>query len=184
MSLNKVMLIGNVGQDPEVRYLPNSQTKVASLRLATSDRRNDRNGGEPREFTEWHSIVCWRNLADLAEKFIRKGSQIYVEGRIQTREWTDQSGAKRYTTEIVAENVQLLGKRPEGQGAPAGYGQGGNSAPMQSGYSAPAQAQPGYSNPYQPSYQNVTPAPAPAVQTPSAPAAGDFGAPGTDDLPF
>lgn len=118
MSLNKVMLIGNVGKDPEVRYLDGNNgmagnAKVATLTLATTERYRDRNGGEIREKTEWHNIVAWRSLADLAEKFIRKGTQIYVEGKLTTRSWTDQSGNKRYTTEVVADSIQLLGKRSD-----------------------------------------------------------------------
>ena len=120
MSLNKVMLIGNVGNDPEVRYLesnpqnPAANAKVASFRLATTERYRDRSG-ELRENTEWHSVVVWRNNADVAEKFVRKGSQVYIEGKLRTRQWTDQTGNKRYTTEVVADTLQLLGKRPDGQ---------------------------------------------------------------------
>ena len=130
--LNKVMLIGNVGQDPEVRYLDGNNgnggnTKVATIRLATSERYRDRNG-EQRENTEWHSVVAWRNLADLAESFIKKGTQIYVEGKIRSREYTDQSGAKRYRTEIIADNIQLLGRRSDNPGAQDG------GAPAQGGY--------------------------------------------------
>ena len=136
MALNKVMLIGNVGQDPEVRYLesnpqnPGNNAKVASFRLATTERFRDRNG-EPRENTEWHNIVVWRSQADVVEKFVRKGSQIYVEGKLRTRSWTDQTGAKRYTTEVVADNIQLLGRPgrrpaagrlPAAAGLPAGAG--------------------------------------------------------------
>lgn len=168
MSLNKVMLIGNVGMDPEVRYLDNSQTKVARLRLATTERYTDRNG-EVRENTEWHTVTCWRKLADLVEKYVKKGSQIYVEGRLQTREWTDNTGAKRYSTEVSADNLQLLGKR---EGAPAG-----NAAPYNQGTMSSTPAGPGgYQAPYQP--QTVaTPA------QPTAPA-GNFGGEGDDDLPF
>ena len=120
MSLNKVMLIGNVGKDPDVRYLesnpnnPGSNAKVASFPLATSERYRDRNG-ELRENTEWHNIVAWRNSADVAEKFIRKGTQVFIEGHLRTRQWTDQTGNKRYTTEVVVDTLQLLGKRPDGQ---------------------------------------------------------------------
>ena len=118
MALNKVMLIGNVGNDPEIRYLdssnpqsPQGNAKVASFRLATTERFRDRSG-ETRENTEWHSIVAWRSNADLVEKFVHKGSQIYVEGKLRTRQWTDQTGAKRFTTEIQADNIQLLGNAP------------------------------------------------------------------------
>ena len=125
MSLNKVMLIGNVGKDPEIRYLegnsPNgANAKVATFPLATSERYRDRNG-EQHENTEWHNIVAWRGLADTMERFVKKGTQLYVEGRLRTRSWTDQTGAKRFTTEIVADVIQLLGKRTDNPGAPQGY---------------------------------------------------------------
>ena len=195
-SLNKVFLIGNVGRDPEVRYLDQGSaqggqsTKVATFTLATTDRYRDRSG-ELRENTEWHNLVLWRQLADLAEKFIRKGSQIYVEGHIRTRSYNDQQGQKKYMTEIVADNVQLLGRR-DGEGAPAGAPMG---APAPGGYGStatPAYQAPAYQSPA-PSYQAPAPA-APAqdgyrrrepVQAPSAPVAPDFGAPAQDDdLPF
>ena len=145
MALNKVMLIGNVGNDPEIRYLdsnpqsPQGNTKVASFRLATTERYRDRNG-ETRENTEWHSIVAWRSNADLVEKFVHRGSQIFIEGKIRTRQWTDQTGNKRFTTEIQADNIQLLDKRPDapqggqpGQGTPGGYS-GPNDYRGQGGY--------------------------------------------------
>ena len=102
MSLNKVMLIGNVGKDPEVRYLDGNSPagqgrKVASFTLATSERYRDRSG-EVRENTEWHNVVVWGQSADIVERYVKKGTQLYVEGRLRTRSWTDQSGAKRYTT--------------------------------------------------------------------------------------
>ena len=156
MSLNKVMLIGNVGNDPEIRYLdnqnPGGNARVARFRLATTERFRDRNN-ELRENTEWHSISAWRNNAEIVEKFVHKGSQIYVEGRLRSRQWTDQTGATRYTTEIEATNIQLLGKRPDApqQGAPA---------------------------PQQQAYQQPAPQPVAPVQ-PAAPAAGP-----EDDLPF
>ncbi len=120
MSLNKVMLIGNVGKDPEVRYLEGnsasgSNAKVATFPLATSERYKDRNG-EQHENTEWHNIVVWRGNADVVERFVKKGTQLYIEGRIRTRQWTDQSGNKRYTTEIVADSLQLLGRRADNEG--------------------------------------------------------------------
>ena len=123
MSLNKVMLIGNVGRDPEVRYLdgnnPNGgSTKVAQFTVATTERYRDRNG-ELRENTEWHNIVAWRNSADVAEKFIRKGTQVYIEGKLRTRSWTDQSGNKRFTTEVTVDNLQLLGKRADNPAGPS-----------------------------------------------------------------
>lgn len=109
MALNKVLLIGNVGKDPEIRHLE-SGTAVATITLATSEKFKDRSG-EQKEVTEWHTVVAWRNLAELAENFIRKGSQIYVEGRIRTRSWEDQNAQKHYVTEIEAQNIQLLGRR-------------------------------------------------------------------------
>ena len=153
MSLNKVMLIGNVGKDPEVRYLesnpqnPSANAKVASFPLATSERFRDRNG-ELRENTEWHNIVLWRNNADVAEKYIRKGSQIYVEGRLRTRQWTDQTGNKRYTTEVVVDTLQLLGKRPDGEqgayvqqpAAPAPQPAAPQAAPVNPAYQGPLPA--------------------------------------------
>ena len=180
MSLNKVMLIGNVGNDPEVRYLesnpqnPSANAKVASFRLATTERYRDRNG-EPRENTEWHNIVVWRGNADVVEKFVRKGSQIYVEGKLRTRQWTDQTGAKRYTTEVVVDTLQLLGKRQDNpsdgaqQGYQGNYGQ--QPRPAQQPYQQPA---------YQPQpAAPAAPAPQPAPYQGPLPAAEP-----SDDLPF
>lgn len=128
MALNKVMLIGNAGRDPEVRYIESMKEngnvpKVASFTLATSEKFRDRNG-ELRENTEWHNIVAWRGLADICEKYVRKGTQLYVEGRIRTRSWTDQSGMKKYVTEILADSLQLLGRRPDNE---ADRSQGGSA---------------------------------------------------------
>ena len=160
MSLNKVMLIGNVGRDPEVRYLEgNNGAKVATFPLATTERYKDRNG-ETRENTEWHNIVAWRSTADVIEKYVRKGTQLYVEGRIRTRSWDDQTGNKRYVTEIVADNMQLLGKKSD------------NPAASQGGYQS-------YQQPAQPvqqvqQIQQIQPKPA-APQIEEMP---------DDDLPF
>ena len=152
MSLNKVMLIGNVGKDPEVRYLdgnnnPNSgSTKVATFTLATTERYRDRNG-ELRENTEWHNIVAWRNSADVAEKYIRKGTQLYIEGKLRTRSWTDQTGNKRFTTEITVDNLQLLGRKSDNPGAQdGGQAQGGYNAGQgqQGGYQQEGFQQGGY----------------------------------------
>lgn len=118
MSLNKAMLIGNVGKDPEVRYLEGNggNTKVATFTVATTERYKDRNG-ELRENTEWHNIVAWRNTADVVEKYVKKGTQVYIEGRIRTRQWEDQTGNRRFTTEIMADTLQLLGKRADNPAA-------------------------------------------------------------------
>jgi len=113
MSVNKVILIGNVGKDPEVRYLDNN-VAVANLTLATTERGyTQSNGTVVPDRTEWHNIVLWRGLAEIAEKYVRKGSQIFIEGRLRTRTWDDKEGNKRYTTEIYADNMQLLGKRSD-----------------------------------------------------------------------
>ena len=112
MSVNKVILIGNVGQDPEIRYLDN-QSRVASINLATTEKWKDRQG-ETHSANEWHKITGWRHLADLAEQYIKKGSQIYVEGKLTTRQWEDKDGNKRYTTEIVASNIQPLYRKRDG----------------------------------------------------------------------
>ena len=117
MSFNKVILIGNVGKDPEVRHLETG-IAVASFTLATTERYKNRNG-ELQDQTEWHNIVCWRNLAELSEKYIKKGAQIFIEGKIRTRSWADQTGAKRYTTEIVADNIRLLDRKGALTGTPA-----------------------------------------------------------------
>ena len=117
MSFNKVILIGNVGKDPEVRHLETG-IAVASFTLATTERYKNRNG-ELQDQTEWHNIVCWRNLAELSEKYIKKGAQIFVEGKIRTRSWADETGAKRYTTEIVADNIRLLDRKGAVTGTPA-----------------------------------------------------------------
>lgn len=113
MSVNKAILVGNVGKDPEVRYL-DSGVAVATITLATTERGYTlANGTTVPDRTEWHNIVAWRGLAEIAEKYIKKGSQIYVEGKISTRKW-EKDGIARYSTEIVAENIQMLGRRPDG----------------------------------------------------------------------
>jgi single-strand DNA-binding protein len=116
MSVNKVILVGHVGQDPEVRYLDNN-TPVCTIRMATSDVYKNKNG-ERVTTTEWHNVVLWRGLAEVAEKYVKKGSQIYIEGKLRTRSWDDKDKNKRYTTEIVADVMQLLGKRNDEQGQP------------------------------------------------------------------
>ena len=108
-SLNRSLLIGNVGNDPEIRTIGNND-KVASFRLATTERYKDRNG-EVKENTEWHQVTAWGKMADIVEKLVKKGSQVYVEGKITTRKWTDKDGNDRFTTEIRAEGIQILGKK-------------------------------------------------------------------------
>ena len=112
MSINKAILVGNVGKEPEVRYLEKN-VAVANFTLATTERGYTmQNGTQVPDRTEWHNVVAWRNLAEIVEKYVRKGTQVYVEGKIQTRSW-EKDGVKRYKTEIYAETIQLLGKRPE-----------------------------------------------------------------------
>lgn len=125
--VNKVILIGNVGADPDVRYLEGG-TAVANLRLATTESYKNKNG-ERVDQTEWHNIVLWRGLAEIVEKYVHKGMRLYIEGRIRTRSWDDQNGTKRYTTEIWADNMQMLSFKQDN-------GDGG-SAPART-YNAPA----------------------------------------------
>lgn len=121
--VNKVILIGNLGKDPDVRTLETG-VKVASFRLATTERFTGKSG-EKTEHTEWHSIVAWRGLAEIAEKFLRKGNTVYIEGRLRTREWEDKDNNKRFTTEILADNMTMLGGRRDG-GGEEGFQQTGN----------------------------------------------------------
>ena len=168
MSFNKVLILGNTAAAPEVRHLDGGSV-VANFRVATSEVFTDRSGNRT-ERTEWHNIVCWRRLAEFAEKYIQKGTQVFVEGRITTREYTDQTGQKRYRTEIVADNIQLTGRRPEGQGA----------QPQQGSF----QSQGGYS---QPTKNPVPPAAAPSVLPAPQdfpPEMDEFNNAEANDLPF
>ncbi len=150
--VNKVILVGNLGQDPEVRYMPNGNA-VTNISIATTDSWKDKNTGQMQERTEWHRVVLFGKLAEVAGEYLRKGSQVYIEGRLQTRKWTDQSGQEKFTTEVVVDmggQMQMLGGRGEGAGSNAGQGgygnqQGGynNAAPQQS---APQQAAPQQQN--------------------------------------
>ena len=136
--INKVILIGNVGADPEVRALEGG-VKVARLRIATTERIYNRQTQETKEHTEWHNVTLWRNLADVADRFIRKGSQVYIEGSLRTRDWTDKDGNKRYATEIVANDLKMLGRRGDApaSGADNSYG-GSYGGPAQSSQSSPS----------------------------------------------
>lgn len=175
--VNKVILVGNVGVDPEVRTTE-SGVKVARVRLATTERIYNRQTNENTELTEWHTITLWRGLADVVDRYVRKGSQLYIEGRLRTREWTDKDNIKRYTTEIMADEMKLLGRRSDNQqaGAPMA-GQQSYSQP-QGGYHQPSYQQPAPSY-QQPAYQQpVQEYQAPAA--PTIPAVQDD----PDDLPF
>jgi single-strand DNA-binding protein len=129
-SVNKVILVGNLGADPETRYLPSGDA-VANIRLATTDRYKDKASGEFKELTEWHRVAFFGRLAEIVNEYLKKGSSVYIEGRIRTRKWTDQQGQERYSTEIVADQMQMLGGRG---GAGMGGGDDGGysrSAPME-----------------------------------------------------
>ena len=172
--INKVILLGNVGQDPEVRTLE-SGVKVVRLRLATTERMFNRQTNETTEHTEWHTVTLWRGLADVADKYVRRGSQIYVEGRIRSREW-EKDGQRHFGFEIVADDMKLLGRRQDGaqQGGYQSQQPQYAQAPQQPQY-AQAPQQPQYSQaPQQPQYQ--TPQPQPVA--PQMPAEDP------DDLPF
>ncbi|MEZ7279088.1 single-stranded DNA-binding protein [Pseudoalteromonas sp. N1230-9] len=136
--VNKVILVGNLGQDPEVRYMPNGNG-VANISIATTDSWKDKNTGQMQERTEWHRVVLFGKLAEVAGEYLRKGSQVYIEGRLQTRKWTDQSGQEKYTTEIVVDmggQMQMLGGRggdQQGGGYQGGQSQGGYQGGQQQG---------------------------------------------------
>ncbi len=117
MGVNKVILLGNLGSDPELRYTP-SGVAVVNFNLATNERWPDKDGNM-QEKTEWHRVVCWRKLAEIAGEYLKKGSPVYLEGKLQTRNWEDQNGVKRYQTEIIASNMQMLGRRGDSDSSPA-----------------------------------------------------------------
>ena len=137
--VNKVILIGNLGADPEVRYTPDG-APVANFNLATSESWNDRTSGEKQERTEWHRLVVWRKLAEIAGQYLKKGSKIYIEGKLQTRSWEDQSGQKRYTTEVVVNELQMLDSRGEGGGGGGGGGISRDPGPAAQAESGPPPA--------------------------------------------
>lgn len=166
MAVNKVILIGNLGKDPEVRYTP-SGTAVANFSLATSENFKDRDGNR-QEKTEWHNIVAWRQLAEICGKYLHKGKQVYIEGKLTTRKWQGRDGIERYTTEIVADTMQMLGRAGEGSGS--GQGQGyarteHDDSSRQGSYA-----------------QNDYGAPTQQVQSPNAPQEPSFNP--DDEIPF
>ncbi|MGI4812491.1 MAG: single-stranded DNA-binding protein [Janthinobacterium lividum] len=144
-SVNKVILVGNLGADPETRYLPSGDA-VTNIRLATTDRYKEKASGEMKEATEWHRIAFFGRLAEIAGEYLKKGSSVYIEGRIRTRKWQDQAGQEKYSTEIVADQMQMLGGRSGagGGGAPSGDYEGGGSSRESGGgsRSAPARSAP------------------------------------------
>ncbi|WP_162286157.1 single-stranded DNA-binding protein SSB1 [Pantoea stewartii] len=176
--VNKVILVGNLGQDPEVRYMPNGGA-VANITLATSESWRDKQTGENKEITEWHRVVLFGKLAEVAGEYLRKGSQVYIEGQLRTRKWQDQGGQERYTTEVVVNvggTMQMLGGRQQGGNAPAGGGQGNNN-----GWGQPQQPQQGNNNQFSGGAQSR-----PQQQQPSAPASNNNEPPMDfdDDIPF
>ena len=176
--VNKVILVGNLGQDPEVRYMPNGGA-VANITLATSESWRDKATGEMKEQTEWHRVVLFGKLAEVASEYLRKGSQVYIEGQLRTRKWQDQGGQERYTTEVVVNvggTMQMLGGRQQGGNAPAaGGGQGNNN-----GWGQPQQPQQANNNQFSGGAQSRP------QQQPSAPASNNNEPPMDfdDDIPF
>ena len=175
MSLNKVILVGNLGKDPETRYL-DENTAVCKFPFATSEVYKNREGEKITQ-TEWHNIVLWRGLAQVAEKYVKKGSQLYIDGRIRTRSYDDKDGNKRYITEIVGDNMQMLGRRQDDQNDSAyasGQDQAGQAA------ATPGQSQPAASNPAPPQTQSQP------DNNSGSKDQGTFPEPGNepDDLPF
>ncbi|MRW90418.1 single-stranded DNA-binding protein [Duganella sp. FT80W] len=180
-SVNKVIIVGNLGRDPEIRYMPSGDA-IANIAVATSYKSKDRNTGEQKELTEWHRISFFGRLAEIVGQYLKKGSSVYVEGRLQTRKYTDKDGVEKYATDIIAENMQMLGGR-QGMGGDAGmdeggYG-GGNSGGGYGGggggYDAPPQRQAPAPRP-----QMAAPAPAPRPAPRPAPNFSDM----DDDIPF
>jgi len=162
--INKVILIGNLGKDPEVRYSPNGGA-VTTITLATSESWKDKNTGEQVDKTEWHRVVFFRRLAEVAGEYLKKGSKVYIEGKLQTRKWQDQQGQDRYTTEVVANEMQML----DSKGGSANFNQGQQAAPQQQAHQAPQGQQ----------QQQTTPQQQAAPQAPAM-SGGDF----DDDIPF
>ena len=117
-SVNKIILVGNLGADPETRFMPNGDA-VANIRLATTESWKDKASGEKKEITEWHRVVLYRKLGEIAGQYLKKGSAVYIEGRIRTRKWQDKEGQERYTTEIEANEMQMLGGKQSGESAPS-----------------------------------------------------------------
>ncbi|MFG6160573.1 single-stranded DNA-binding protein [Halomonas sp. 1390] len=201
--INKVILIGNLGQDPEVRFTP-SGTAVANLNLATTDTWMDRQSGQRQERTEWHRIVLFNKTAEIAQQYLKKGSKVYIEGRLQTRKWQDQNGQDKYSTEIVANDMQMLdGRGDGGQGGGFGGGQQGGGRPPQQGgqYGGgqPPQQGGNFGGGQQPPQQGgqygggqpQRPAPQPAPPQQGGQQGGNYGAPDPgsfddfdDEIPF
>jgi single-strand DNA-binding protein len=162
-SVNKVIIVGNLGRDPEIRYMPSGDA-IANIAVATSFKSKDRNTGEQKELTEWHRISFFGRLAEIVGQYLKKGSSVYVEGRLQTRKYTDKDGIERYATDIIAENMQMLGGRQGMGGGDMGMDDGGS-------YDAPPQRQ---------APRQAPPAPAARPAPKPAPNFSDM----DDDIPF
>ena len=183
MSVNKVILVGNVGKDPETRYI-DENTAISKFSMATSETYKNKNG-ERVSNTEWHNVVLWRGLAQVAEKYVKKGTQIYIEGRIKTRSYDDADGNKKYITEIVGDQMQLLGRRPDD--GSAGTNQASGSGQAAGTGQASGSGQAGDNNQQGGTGQGPTPsADQGKTQTPPAGQGDSFdgGDNGPDDLPF
>jgi single-strand DNA-binding protein len=170
-SVNKVILVGNLGADPEARYLPSGDA-VANIRLATTDRYKDKSSGETKELTEWHRVSFFGRLAEIVNEYLKKGSSVYIEGRIRTRKWTDQAGQERYSTEIVADQMQMLGGRATGEQRSSGADDFESSRPAR-----------------QPRQENARPPASNSAPRNSQPTSSSFGGGGgfadmDDDIPF
>jgi single-strand DNA-binding protein len=177
--VNKVILVGNLGNDPEVRYMPNGNA-VANLSIATSESWKDQQGAQ-QERTEWHRVTMYRRLAEIAGEYLKKGSQIYLEGKLQTRKWQDQQGNDKFTTEVIADSMQMLGGRNEGQGGGGGGGGYQQKPQSQGGYQNNNQ-QPAAPQSNQGGYQNNNQAPQQAPKAPPQMSEPDMGF--DDDIPF
>lgn len=178
--VNKVILVGNLGGDPEVRYMPNGNA-VTNVTIATSESWKDKQTGQQQERTEWHRVVFFNRLAEIAGEYMRKGGKVYVEGALRTRKWQDQSGQDRYTTEIVASEMQLLDSRGGNEGGYAPQQQQGGYAQQPQQQAAPApQMAPQAAPQQQPPQMQQRPAPAPQAAPQQAPGFDDF----DDDIPF
>ncbi|MGJ8693794.1 MAG: single-stranded DNA-binding protein [Thalassotalea sp.] len=174
--INKVIIVGNLGQDPEVRFMPNGGA-VANFTVATSETWKDKQTGEQKEKTEWHRVVIYQRLAEIAGEYLKKGSKVYLEGRLQTRKWQNQQGADQYTTEIIVNDMQMLDARGQGSGTGGFQGQqagGFNQAPAQ----APAQQSGGFNQQaapaQQPQYQSPVQQPQPTYNQAPAQQSGGF----------
>ena len=141
-SVNKVILIGNLGKDPETRYMPNGDA-VTNITVATTETWKDKNG-EKQEKTEWHRVTFYRKLAEIAGEYLKKGRSVYVEGRLETRKWTDKSGVERYTTDVIATDMKMLGSKPGGTSYEAPDRDEGGFAPSTSSSKAPARSSTGF----------------------------------------